>query len=1024
VAKANRKLSKYRAKRDFHKTAEPSGARAVPASRALRFVIQKHAARRLHYDLRLELDGVFKSWAVTRGPSLDPADKRLAVEVEDHPLDYGDFEGTIPPGEYGGGTVQLWDRGYWVPEGDESPESALKSGDLKFTLEGDKLHGSWVLVRIKNNRFGDGKRTNWLLIKHRDEFARPGDHDRVLEEDRSVASGRPMEQIKEGKGRSPKPFMLAKGGRAKSQADAVWHSNKGEAEKAAAQDSKRGARGAAERERVEPKRLRGHIPAFVAPQLAKLVDHPPNGDSWGHELKLDGYRLLLRVEDGKATLKTRTGLDWTTKFSEIAASAQSLPDCMLDGEVCALNDRGVPSFSALQAALSEEKTEKLVFFVFDMLFAEHEDLRAMPLSDRKERLQELLDSQPKKLRDRIRYLEHVVTSGADVLASACKLGMEGIVSKRLDAGYSSDRSGGWQKAKCRAGHEVVIGGWSSDKRDLSSLIVGVYKDDNLVPVGRVGTGFNSANEKSLMKRLKPLETQASPFHGKVDLPRARNIHWVKPELVAEIEFAGWTDGGNVRQAAFKGLREDKPAKDVRAEKPEFVPLEESAASQATKGTPTKNAGGGRSKAAKGSAARSSATSRGAASARSAKAAGEAKKSSAGRRGSAGSSADAGRSKGSASSRSGSAGSSVARGGSNRSTSARRGSAGSSATQGRSSRTVSARSSSGGRSATVGRAEPSAPERSAAADGPNTVLGVTISKPDKALWPDAGDKKPVTKLDLAEYFEAIGDWMLPHVTGRPCSIVRAPDGINGERFFQRHAMAGQSKLVDLITVSGDRQKYVALNSVEALVAIAQTAGLELHPGGCVPGMPDVPGRLVFDLDPAPNVKFDAVITAALELKERLEAIGLVTFCKTTGGKGLHVVTPLARDKKADVDWQVAKAFAREVCRQMADDAPDKYLLNMSKNERTSRIFLDYLRNDRLSTAVAPLSPRAREGATVSMPLNWSQVRRGLDPTKYTVRTAPALLTKGKPWEDYDAGERSLITAVQKFTNKKPKRRAAG
>jgi bifunctional non-homologous end joining protein LigD len=565
VAKASRKLSKYRAKRDFKKTAEPSGARSVPISKALRFVIQKHAARRLHYDLRLELGGVFKSWAVTRGPSLDPADKRLAVEVEDHPLDYGDFEGTIPAGEYGGGTVQLWDRGYWTPEGDESPEQALKAGDLKFTLEGDKLHGSWVLVRIKNDRYGNGKRTNWLLIKHRDDFARPGDHDEVLAEDRSVASGRPMEQIKAGKGRSPKPFMLAKGGRAKSEADAVWHSNKGEAERAAGKGAaakstaargagavgagaRAGAKGAVRgatdseepnREKVEPKmgqpkHIRGHIPAFIAPQLAKLVDRPPNGDAWGHELKLDGYRLELRVENKKATLKTRKGLDWTDKFPEIADTAKVLPDCMLDGEVCALNDKGIPSFSALQGALSDEDTGALVFFVFDMLFAKHEDLRGMPLVDRKVSLKELLDDQPKKFGDRIRYLEHVVTAGDDVLASACKMNMEGIVSKRLDAGYSSDRNGGWQKSKCRAGHEVVIGGWSSEKRDLSSLIVGVYKDDNLVPVGRVGTGFNSQNLTSLMKRLKPLEIKASPFHSKVAVPYGRDIHWVKPEFVAEI----------------------------------------------------------------------------------------------------------------------------------------------------------------------------------------------------------------------------------------------------------------------------------------------------------------------------------------------------------------------------------------------------------------------------------------------------------------------------------------------------------
>jgi len=951
VAKANRKLSKYRAKRDFQKTAEPSGSRAVTPGKGLRFVIQKHAARRLHYDLRLELDGVFKSWAVTRGPSLDPADKRLAVEVEDHPLDYGDFEGTIPRGEYGGGTVQLWDRGYWTPEGDEPPEQALKSGDLKFSLDGDKLHGSWVLVRIKNNRYGDSKRTNWLLIKHRDEFARPGDHDEVLAEDRSVASGRPMAQIEAGKGRAPQPFMLAKAGKAASKssgtakADAVWHSNRSSS--ADAQPP---------REKVAPKHIRGHIPAFIPPQLAKLVDRPPNGDGWGHELKLDGYRLQLRVENGKATLKTRKGLDWTPKFAQIAATAKTLPDCMLDGEVCALNDKGVPSFAALQGALSEEDTKNLVFFVFDLLFFEHEDLRGIPLVDRKQALKELLGSQPKKFGDRIRYLEHVVTEGDDVLKSACQIDMEGIVSKRLEASYSSDRNGNWQKAKCRAGHEVVIGGWSADKRELSSLIVGVYKDKNFVPVGRVGTGFGSVNLTQLLKRLKPLEIKASPFHGKVDVPRARNIHWVKPELVAEIEFAGWTDGGNVRQAAFKGLREDKPAADVRAEKPEFVSLDESTARRATAGSES-GATGRSAKAAKKSSAKRSRT------------------------GGNGAGASASRS--------------------------------------------SAAKAEAGRSA-KNRAKPDNPARGASAatssNASSTVLGVTISKPDKQLWPDAGDSKPVTKLDLAQYFEAIGDWMIPHITGRPCSIVRAPDGIGGQRFFQRHAMAGQSNLVDLIKVSGDRQSYVAINSVEGLIAVAQTAGLELHPGGCVPEMPDVPGRLVFDLDPAPDVSFDAVIDAATEMRDRLDAIGLVSFCKTTGGKGLHVVTPLARDKKADVDWTVGKAFAREICRQMADDSPGKYLLNMAKNERVGRIFLDYLRNDRLSTAVAPLSPRAREGAPVSMPLQWSQVRRGLDPTKFTIRTAPGLLAKSKPWVDYEKGARSLVTAVQKFTNSTPKRRS--
>src|SRR5665213_1687009 len=335
MARAPRKLNKYRAKRDFSKTAEPSGSAAVRPTQHLRFVIQKHAASHLHYDLRLELDGVFKSWAATKGPSVDPADKRLAVEVEDHPLDYGDFEGTIPKGEYGGGTVQLWDRGYWTPEGDKSPEQALKSGDLKFNLDGDRLHGSWVLVRMKNDRFGgNGKRTNWLLIKHRDEYAHVGDHDELLAADRSVASGRPMAAIEAGKGSAPKPFMLAKKGARTAKANAVWHSAKhadvdatptpanplAGVNNRATTGSKGPGKGklTSRAKGGAGKHSRGPLPQFIAPQLAKLVDRPPGGDGWGHEIKLDGYRLQLRVEDGQASLKTRKGLDWTDKFGAVA----------------------------------------------------------------------------------------------------------------------------------------------------------------------------------------------------------------------------------------------------------------------------------------------------------------------------------------------------------------------------------------------------------------------------------------------------------------------------------------------------------------------------------------------------------------------------------------------------------------------------------------------------------------------------------------------------------------------------------
>jgi bifunctional non-homologous end joining protein LigD len=857
---ASRKLSRYRAKRDFARSAEPSGTKTTPRSERLRFVIQKHAARRLHYDLRLELGGVFKSWAVTKGPSLDPADKRLAVEVEDHPLDYGDFEGTIPQGQYGGGTVQLWDRGYWQPMGPE-PQRALAAGDLKFELDGERLHGSWVLVRMRGDRYG-GKRTNWLLIKHRDAYAQPGDHDALLAEDRSVSSGRSLSTIAAGKGRAPRPFMLAK--KSAASAAAVWQSK----------PRSNAAQGSAA------------PPRFIAPQLCRLVDAVPEGAGWIHEIKFDGYRMQLRVADGAATLLTRKGLDWSSKFPTLIAEGAQLHDCVLDGEVVAIDARGAMSFGALQNAISEGDTSQVIFYVFDLLFVAGADLRKEPLAARKEKLQKLLKRPGKVANAVVRYVDHFKGDGGAVLKSACQMGLEGIVSKRLEAPYVSGRTDTWTKTKCRAGQEVVIGGWVQKDGHLRSLLVGVRRGAELHYVGRVGTGFGRDTVKQVMPRLRAVESPASPFSGKDAPARQADIRWARPELVAEIEFAGWTDAGNVRQAAFKGLREDKPAEEVHAEK----------------ALPAKR---------------------------------------------------------------------VAK------------------------RARAAKSDSSG----------------------NVVLGVTISHPDKVLWPKNLNQPAVSKIDLARYLEAVGPWMIGHIKGRPCSIVRAPDGINGEKFFQRHAMRGTSPLLKLVKVSGDRQPYLQIDQPEGLIAVAQIAALELHPWNCRPEQPDVPGRLVFDLDPAPDVKFSMVITAALELRERLEGIGLVAFCKTTGGKGLHVVTPLAKPGRRALDWEQAKAFAQAVCVQMNDDSPTRYITKMSKAARTGRIFLDYLRNDRTATAVAPLSTRAREGAPVSMPVPWTQVRAGLDPKRFAVSSVPALLTGNTGWQDYDKSERSLEEAIRRLTSRK-------
>ena len=799
---------------------------------------------------------------MTKGPSLDPRERRLAVEVEDHPLDYGDFEGAIPKGQYGGGTVMLWDRGFWAPEPGTDAHAALEKGDLKIVLEGERLHGGFVLVRMKHDRDG-GDRNNWLLIKHRDQFAREGDDDALLRDnDTSVASGRKMADIAAGKGEAPAAFMTAREGRA----DDVWQSKPRGATSAPplAKPAKR------------PAKLKASaMPDFIEPELCRSQDRPPNGSGWAHEVKFDGYRMQLRVADGAARLRTRKGLDWTERFQAIADAAADLPDCILDGEAVAMDGEGTLSFAALQAALSEGRSDELIYYAFDLLFDAGEDLRELPLSDRKTRLKTLLDGRD----DLIRYVEHFDASGEAVWRSAERLKLEGIVSKLLTSPYRSGRSNAWSKAKLRPGDEVVIGGWTGEKGRLRSLLVGRYKDGALVYAGRVGTGFSSAVVNRLLPRLEAVAAAKSPFSGP-GVPRKQgDINWARPELVAEIEFAGYTDNGAVRHAAFKGLREDKPASEVEAE-------------------------------------------------------------------------------------------------------------------------------------TVAPAKPDPPPPRKRMGDP-TVMGVTISSPDKALWPSsADDDAPVTKLDLARYLEAVGAWMMPHIEGRPCSIIRIPDGLGGEQFFQRHAGKGASPLLSQVEVFGDHAAYLQVDRIEALAALAQIGAAEYHPWNCRPHAPETPGRLIFDLDPGPDVEFDTVVAAARDVRDRLEDLGLIAFCKTTGGKGLHVVTPLA-PPKGELDWPTAKAFAKKLCEQMAADEPELYVAKMAKKIRQGRIFLDYLRNDRLSTAVAPLSPRARDGATVSFPLTWSQVRAGLDPRRYTVRTAPALLAKTNAWADYADGERSLETAIKRL-----------
>jgi bifunctional non-homologous end joining protein LigD len=847
-------LETYRRKRRFNETPEPSGKKGAASANGGRYLIQRHAATRLHYDFRIEADGVLKSWAVTKAPSRDPHIKRLAVEVEDHPLDYGGFEGTIPGGNYGAGTVQMWDTGTWSPQ-EPDLAAAFKAGQIKMVLDGDRLKGKWALIRLKSDRGKPSKRANWLLIKEKDEYAVEGEGDANMEIDASVTSGRTMAEIADGK--------------------TQWTSSKPTGRKAPPKPRATKAQASTAK--------RPH--AFVPIQLCAVGDHPPGGAGWAHEIKFDGYRIQIGVGGGRATLRTRKGLDWTGRFPELAADAATWPDAVIDGEVCALAEDSSPDFSALQAALSDEQTGDLIYFAFDLLFEGAEDLRDLPLSHRKARLQAVLDRLPKAAAKRVRYVDHFATSGKAVLESACRMDLEGVISKRLDAPYQAGRSSTWVKSKCRGRDEVVIGGWTTEGTRFRSLIVGVKDKTGLRPLGRVGTGYGQPMLKILLPALKAAASDRSPFIGKAagKTTAGETIHWAKPVLVAEIEHGGYTDSGSLRQAAFKGLREDKAAAEVDA-----MP-------QAPASTDT-------------------------------------------------------------------------------------------------------------------------PDLKSGSDAPTpkpgklVVGGVTISNPDKVLWPAHDGSGPITKADLIRYYEMAAERILPHVADRPLSIIRAPEGIAGEQFFQRHAMPGSNPRLKLIDVH-ERKPYVAVIDVGGLIAVGQSGGLELHPWGCAPGDPETPDQITFDLDPDVGLDFADVIAASRVVKAKLEKLGLHPFVKTTGGKGLHVVIPIKADKRSAVTWDQNKAFAKAVSEAIRADDPDRFTTTLAKKARGGKIFLDYLRNGRMATAVAPWSPRARPGAGIAFPLSWGQVKAGLDPKALTIHTAPALLKKADPWAEFRAGAASLKSALK-------------
>jgi bifunctional non-homologous end joining protein LigD len=864
-------LEEYRRKRDFRKTSEPAGKAPATSKRAaapLSFVVQKHAARRLHYDFRLELDGVLKSWAVPKGPSLDPAEKRLAVEVEDHPIEYGEFEGVIPQGEYGGGTVMLWDRGSWTPA-DPVPAEAYRNGMLKFALHGEKLRGNWMLVRLRGRKKQDERQHNWLLVKERDAAALPGSGDAVVA-DRpfSVASGRLLDGIA-------------------ADRDRIWHSDP-EAAAADPASAPRPARKSRGTPRL-PGARRAPMPESVKPQLAVVAQRAPDGADWLHEIKYDGYRLLAHVARGKVRLATRSGLDWTGKFQELARHFTELPveTALIDGEVVQLAVDGTTSFSGLQEALSVGRTGGLSFFAFDLLYRDGWDLTGAALEDRKKALGEIV---PREAQGVLRYSDHQIGQGPAVLRQACKLGLEGIVSKRREAPYHAGRDASWRKVKCANREEFAIVGFTDPEGGrigLGALLLGYYDpSQTLRYAGRVGTGFNTVQLEEMRRRLGALSSTRPTVPLPKDAPH-KGVHWVEPSLVAEIRFAGWTADTILRHASFVGLREDKDAREVVHDPKANPPM----------------------------------------------------------------SAEEGNSK----------------------------------------------------------AEPAAPivgER--ARDGSLIFAGVRLTHPERVLFADAA----LTKLDLAHYYAAIGDWALPHLAHRPLTLVRSPGGEGKKSFYQKHLGPGAPDALTRFEIEGEEgiKSAPVVENVAGLVALAQMDVLEIHPWGATIDNIETPDRVTFDLDPDAGLPWSRVTEAALAVREALSGIGLASFVKTTGGKGLHVVVPLV----PKLGWEAVKAFSRWVAERLVELTPAQFTANQALRARQGRIYIDYLRNGRGATAVGAYSPRARPGAPVSTPLSWNEVEEGQRPDAFTVATLPSRLRSLDidPWSEIGKLRQSLGAAVRR------------
>lgn len=858
-------LEEYARKRKFSATPEPGPS--APASDAREraaplFCVQRHDATRLHYDFRLEVDGVLASWAVPKGPSMDPARKPLAVHVEDHPLDYATFEGNIPEGNYGAGSVMLWDLGTYDVLGDGTAREQIARGDFKFALHGHKLNGSFAIVRMKPRPNSRGKQEEWLLIKKPDEFAVAGwDVEQFAS---SVATQRTQDKIAAGQQAAPIEELEG-------------------VEKAA-------------------------LPKHISPMMATLGTGPPSGSQWIYEVKLDGVRAICTIDGGKLKIESRSGNRCEQQYPELAdlPSLIDAKQAVLDGEIVVLDDKGVSRFELIQPRIATKgsgigpltKTNPARLFLFDVLYLDGYDLRGVALSHRKEQLARVV-----KETDKLRVSGPFEVPGDRMMEAARQLGLEGVIAKDRHSHYEAGRSRAWWKLKILQEQEFVIAGFTKGEREyFGALVLGVWEGGALRHAGQVGTGFDQKTMKAIYQQMEPLVTHDCPFSPKPKLPAQilKGITWVKPELVAQVKFHEWTNDGNLRAPVFLGLRDDKPAKDVVREQAEETP-------DATPDADPVDEDTGRPKAMK--------------------------------------------------------------------------------SQSRAKPKPDPLKLVGKHRETVRAAL--TPEQLAGKEATVEIDShiLKLTNLDKIYWP----RQKYTKRDLIEFYDRVSAWLIPHLQGRPLSLKRFPNGIDSPHFFQKDtpdyypAWIPREPIVEHTRDDRSKEKtnhYVVANDRAAILYLANLGCIDHNPWMSRIGSLDHPDWILIDLDPV-ECPYDQIVEAAQLVRRLLERFRLRGYPKTTGGDGMHIYIPL----EPVYSYEHARSFAEVLATLALEEAKDLFTTPRSLKKRTKgRVYFDWMQIATGKTVSAPYVPRAYDGAPVATPLDWKEVKKGLDPKEFTIRTA--------------------------------------